>query len=342
MATKLDDLLVVATRDGLRVFERPLEEAREVLHTLKNQHVTTVSRQGQTLLAGTTAGLFRSTDLGQTWYAAKYGLTESHLRWVSYHPERQGLALAGAEPASIFYTEDNARTWRACYEVAELRDENKWYLPYSPEAGCVRGFAFHGDRAYAAVEQGGLLRSDDAGQHWHLVAGSTGDPQASIPEGYLHTDVHSVAVHPSSSDWVVAPTGGGLYRSQDGGANWEHLYDCYCRAAWLDPDDAAHMIFGPADGVDERGRIEETFDGGATWRPANEGTAASWLNHMVERLIQWDDTLLAVLSNGHMLATDLSEIVWQRVLPEIDDARALAVPSRGLGTSRGVIRSKSN
>ena len=67
------------------------------------------------------------------------------------------------------------------------------------ESGCVRGFAVHGNRLYAAVEVGGLLRSDDAGKTWGLVAGSNGRPQFGRPPAkQIHPDVHSVAVHPSS------------------------------------------------------------------------------------------------------------------------------------------------
>ena len=319
------DFLFVATKNGLRTFRRPLDDAQEVVHTLPGREMTTVSAQGDTLLAGATDGLLLSEDLGQTWRTAGEGLTEPHLRRVHYHPDRPGVALAGTEPAAIFRTDDNAKSWREPPEVARLRDENDWYLPYSPAAGCVRGFAFHGERAYAAVEQGGLLRSDDGGETWRLAEGSTGDPQASIPEGFIHTDVHSVTVHPSSPDHVIAPTGGGLYRSEDGGRFWTYLYDCYCRAVWVNPENADHLVFGPADGVDRNGRIEVTGDGGTTWEPASDGLETPWSNHMVECLVLWNEELLAVLSNGHLIAAPLRDLTWRRVLPEVDDALAAAV-----------------
>ena len=103
-------------------------------------------------------------------------------------------------------------------EVAHPRDGHHWFLPYSPEAGCVRGFAVHGERVYAAAEVGGVVRSDDGGQTWRLAHGSDGQPAFGEPRWPLvHPDVHSIEVHPSSPDLVLAATGGGLYRSQDGG-----------------------------------------------------------------------------------------------------------------------------
>ena len=89
--------------------------------------------------------------------------------------------MAGTEPAGIFVSRDGAANWRECPEVGQLRDAHHWFLPYSPAAGCVRGFAFHGQRAYAAVEVGGVLRSDDEAQTWQLAAGSDGNPDLAGP-----------------------------------------------------------------------------------------------------------------------------------------------------------------
>jgi photosystem II stability/assembly factor-like uncharacterized protein len=188
----------------------------------------------------------------------------------------------------------------------------------------VRGFAFDGSRGYAAVEQGGLLRTDDAGCSWRLVGGSTGDPHAPVPDDGIHSDVHSVVVHPSSADLVFAPTGGGLYVSEDGGEAWTELYDCYCRAVWVDPGDADHLVFGPAAGVDSNGRIEETTDGGATWEDASRGLDVPWPNHMVSRLEQVGDELMAVLSNGDLIAAPLEALAWRRALPDLTGVAAVA------------------
>jgi len=115
----------------------------------------------------------------------------------------------------------------------------------------------------------------------------------------------------------LAPTGGGLYRSTDGSKTWTSLYDCYCRAAWLDPDDPDHLILGPAGFVDANGRIEETRDGGQTWQLASTGLDAPWRRYMVERFAQVGGELLAVLSNGQLLAAPLSTLDWRRILPEV-------------------------
>ncbi len=321
----MDNLIFVATKDGLIAAQRGDDDWRAADHNLASQNVTCVSVQEGKVLAGTTNGIFHSEDLGRTWRPADVGLSVSHIRWIQYHPDVGGRAFAGTEPAAIFVTDDDAKTWRECPEVARLRDENDWYLPYSPEAGCVRGFAFEGDRGYAAVEQGGVLRSDDTGETWQPVEGCEPNPRAERPETFVHPDVHSIVA--LSSGAVLAPTGGGLYLSGDGGKFWMQLYDCYCRAVWVNPNDEAHLIFGPADSVDTNGRIAESRDGGQTWAAISTGLELPWPDHMVERFVQVENELLAVLSNGHLLAAPLAPLLWRRILPEIDTVNAVAVAS---------------
>ena len=316
------ELLLLATEDGLAVCEGP--EWQVSRRGLAGRPVTSVIAREGVILAGTGEGVFRSDDLGRGWQAASRGLTDPHIRWLAYHPDISDLEFAGTEPAGIFVSHDGGGSWRAAPEVGRLRDQHGWALPYSPEAGCVRGFAFHGRRAYAAVEVGGVLRSDDTGETWSLAAGSTGDPDLEgPPEPFVYPDVHSIAVHPSSPDLVFAPTGGGFYTSSDGGTSWACVYDCYCRAVWVDPHDPAHLVLGPADGVDRNGRIEATQDGGRAWAPASDGLGVPWQRGMVERFAQVDDELMAVLSNGRLYSAPLAGLEWRQLLPDVKHVNAI-------------------
>ena len=316
--------LLLATRHGLIVCERDEDGWRAAARVLPNRDVTSVIGREGVILAGTTDGVYRSDDMGVTWREASAGLSSRHIRWMAYHPDVSDLEFAGTEPAGIFVSHDGGGTWRACPEVAELRDRHEWSLPYSPEAGCVRGFAFLGTRGYAAVEVGGVLRSDDSGETWRLVEGSDGNPDLEgPPEPLVYPDVHSVSVHAWSRDAVIAPTGGGFYRSTDGGKTWSLIYDCYCRAAWINPKDPQNILLGPADGVDRDGRIEATNDGGMTWLSASGGLQVPWSRGMVERFTQVGDDMLAVLSNGELLSTALSELQWRRLLPSVEGVAAV-------------------
>ncbi|HSL30877.1 MAG TPA: sialidase family protein [Anaerolineales bacterium] len=318
--------IILATQRGIVIFQHNPINGQEPARSLSDQNVTSVTARDGTIIAGTEDGIFRSIDAGKHWEEASEGLTIRHVRWMAHHPDVATRIFAGTEPAGIFVSQDAGMSWRLCPEVAELRDQHRWSLPYSPEAGCVRGFAFHGSRLYAAVEVGGVLVSDNNGETWQLAEGSDGNPDfEGPPEPFVYPDVHSIEVHPSSLDLVYAPTGGGFYRSNDGGRTWRLLYDCYCRAVWVDPNDSDRIILGPADYVDSNGRIEESRDGGHTWSLASNGLKVPWHRGMVERFFQADQELYAVLSSGQVFRTSLPDLEWQRALPGMTGVNAMAL-----------------
>jgi photosystem II stability/assembly factor-like uncharacterized protein len=322
--------LYIATAIGLFIVTQNNAGWETVRHTLKEKTLTSVAVSRGIIIAGTTDGIWRSTDNGKTWHEANKNLALRHVRWIANSSDTRATFLAGTEPAGIFVSRDGGESWRGRPEVGEMRDANGWFLPYSPEAGCVRGFAVaksdnDRNRMYAAVEVGGVLVSDDGGKTWNMADGSDGNPDFNREFGKMvHPDVHSITVHPTSSDLVTAATGGGLYRSTDGGQNWKNIYRCYIRAVWVDPADHQHLIAGPADGVSRNGRIEESFDGGQTWHHASDGMpAAPWSRHMVERFVQLDNNLFVVLSNGELWLRPRDKTMWQRILSEIPRIKAV-------------------
>jgi photosystem II stability/assembly factor-like uncharacterized protein len=320
------DTLLLATDHGLLECRRNGSSWEEEFRGLTDRKATAVIAREGVILAGTTDGVFRSDDGGRTWREASEGLQSRHVRWMAYHPDISDREFVGTEPAGIFVSHDGGETWRGCPEVAELRDRFGWFLPYSPEAGCVRGFAFHGDRVYAAVEVGGVLRSGDAGETWRLAGGSTGEAVFDIPpEPRVHSDVHSVAGHPSSTDLVFAATAEGLYRSEDGGDTWTvSQAGMYCRGVWIDPEDADHVVLSPNDSVAHmNGRIEESRDGGRSWQVASEGLDLPWPHRCIERFILIEDELFGVSNDGRLYSSPPDRPFWRRILPEISGIRGV-------------------
>lgn len=314
--------LILATEDGVWLAEDNNGSWQLERRGLNGRFVTSIIAREGVILAGTTDGIFRSDDCGASWYEQSSGLTERHVRWLAYHPDVSDYEFAGTEPAAIFVSRDGGESWQERPEVASLREKFGWWLPYSPEAGCIRDFAFHGQHAFAAVEVGGLLCSDDGGSSWQLAAGSDGRPNFGEPQaGYIHPDVHSIAVHPANHNWLFAPTGGGFYTSKNGGSRWQPLYpNCYVRAVWLNPANSQEIVLGPADGSSgKNGRIEHSLDGGNTWQPLTSAQNRS----MVERFVQVGSHLFAVMSNGSVWHSPLPRQNWTPILPKETRINAL-------------------
>ena len=326
----MQTFLYIATAAGFFLAAHSGGDWEIVRHSLVQQELTGIVVTEDLILVGGRDGIRRSTDNGATWQSVSQGLAIRYVRWLTAVHGKPGALLVGTEPAGIFVSLDRGLTFEARPEVMALRDRHGWRLPYSPAAGCIRGFAVaqggkHPTRVYAAAEVGGVLVSDNSGGRWALVAGSDGDPDLYRDLGTgVHPDVHSLAVSPGNADLVLAATGGGLYRSDNGGRSWLNVYPSYMRAVWVDPADARHLVAGPADGVARNGRIEESFDGGRHWQPASEGLTSPWPRHMVERFVAIEAGLLAVLSNGELWLRSSGETAWLHILKDLPRVSAVA------------------
>ena len=83
----MDDLRFLATEQGVVIAQRAGDGWREVSRRLTDQRVTCLVAREGVILAGTRNGIFRSDDVGQTWWAASTGLTHPHVRWLAFHPD---------------------------------------------------------------------------------------------------------------------------------------------------------------------------------------------------------------------------------------------------------------
>ena len=319
----MTDKIIAATDQGIVFLNRIQGGWEQDAVQMEEQKFTSIAvAESGSVLAGTRKGLFLSLNGGTTWQESNQGLSQLHLRSIAFHPDNPGFAYAGTEPAAIFISKDGGLNWQECLEVARLRDQYDWFLPYSPEAGCIRGFAFYGKNGFAAVEVGGMLASYDFGESWQLTQDQN---NLNPPSKKIHADVHRVYIHPKSKNTVLAPTGGGLYLSEDGGQEWSQIHPYYCRGAWSDPNYKNTIVLGPADGPDRNGRIERTADGGKTWEKADTGLDTPWNRTMIERITPVGDELFAVLSNGRLIYANKSELSWQTLLTAAKGVRDLAV-----------------
>ncbi|NDJ78282.1 MAG: hypothetical protein GYB65_18695 [Chloroflexi bacterium] len=171
-------------------------------------------------------------------------------------PSQPGTLYVAQDGGQVYVTTDNGFTWAPT--AGQPGDNSFSYALDVDSAG----------RIFAGTVNDGLWRSVDGGASWELV----------YPDTVFRVLATDSAVYVPAGD-------GNLYRSTDGGDTWARLTDLAPAdqgdgvplqgfAVAVDPTDPDHIVFGLRDtwhAADAGGGVLESFDGGATWTPANEG-----------------------------------------------------------------------
>ncbi len=163
---------------------------------------------------GETSGLYRSLDGGDNWRKLTKGLPQ-------YDVGRIGVQVSASHPniaysiyadesgdfRGIFRSEDHGDSWRQVNDTSLV----EMYHTYGWWFGNIRIDPQNPDVVYAL----GLdtWKSIDGGKTWQNTSAEQG----------VHVDQHGLVIHPQNSDFLVLGNDGGVYTSNDGGENWQHL-----------------------------------------------------------------------------------------------------------------------
>jgi len=245
--------LIVATRTGIKILEREKLGAPWQLAAtaLEQHHMSTMTmlpggRPG--VLAGTHGdGIFWSSD-GRNWEPRNEGLRIKDIYTLAAVIENGALVVyAGTEPASLFRSTDLGKSWSERPAISEQKNKD-WTFPAPPHIAHTKMLAFDPrdpQHIFAAIEQGALLETRDAGMSWRELA------DYSRPDDRAFKDLHNVVVVPSKPERMFMTTGCGSYRSEDGGQHWVRMTDESFRLAYpdhigLSPDEKTLFMSGAA------------------------------------------------------------------------------------------------
>ena len=178
-------------------------------------------------------GIYKSTDGGENW--TNVGLKDSeHIAKILVDPKDGNNVVACAmghawndnDERGVYKTSDGGKTWKkvlagangssGCALLAMSRQE-----PQTMYAS-MWDFRREGWTFRSGGPGSGLFKSTDGGDHWSEIQDSNAKGLPPKPWGRV-----AVAVAPSKPQVVYAnieaEKGRGLYRSDDGGANWTKL-----------------------------------------------------------------------------------------------------------------------
>ncbi len=154
---------------------------------------------------GSSGGLFRSTDGGTTWQELSNGLPSGETGRVT-------IALAPSNPKMIYAIIETKST--ALYRSADGGEH--FERRNSDENISVRPFYF----AELTVDQ--INPEKIFRPALFLSTSEDGGKSFSIRNAQIHGDHHALWIHPKRPQSMIIGTDGGVYFSDDAGAQWRH------------------------------------------------------------------------------------------------------------------------
>jgi photosystem II stability/assembly factor-like uncharacterized protein len=235
------------------------------------------------------AGVWRSTDLGETWEISSeglnYGENGRRLSKLSGLTAAHGRILAGAETAGVFESRDGGSTWSLLSTLDGQPGREEWNDPANQPPGHLGLPAIlpHPDDAsrYWAVVQGiGIFETTDDGASWTpRNRGLRADwPREHEETGFC---VHKLVMSPSDNERLYQQNHCGMHRSDDAGESWveitEGLPTDFGFAAAVHPHDRDSFYVIPLDPghgrtmPDGQAAVWRTSDAGASWTRLDQG-----------------------------------------------------------------------
>jgi photosystem II stability/assembly factor-like uncharacterized protein len=252
-----------------------------------------------TILAATSAGLFRSRDHGDTWTCLVEPAPGEQMWSVLVHPANHRTLLTGTAPLGLYRSDDDGGTWRRMPRPA-IAERMIGAFPSRIMRLAVA--PSRPDTIWAGMEVNGAMRSDDGGESWTDLSNELvrlshqPELQSAIltkdtAEGML--DVHAICVSPAAPETAFLAVRMGLFRGDNGGAEWQDLgigkyaaHLRYGRDVVVSPSDPMTLFACVADAArGKAGRLYRSQDLGQSWT-------------QFDRAIDVRSTMMAVAVHG--------------------------------------------
>lgn len=116
---------------------------------------------------------------------------------------------------SLYFSDDNGRKWTATKDPLAF--------PEKADTSLAKIWSIKADstgKLFFGVEPSALFSSEDGGETWELCEGLWNHPHRSQwGPGFGGLCLHTI-LHLSRSNWVIATSTGGCYRTEDAGETW--------------------------------------------------------------------------------------------------------------------------
>ena len=205
--------------------------------------IRSLAASGGTIFAGTDSGVYRSFDYGASWTAVDSGPVNVRSLAVSGITLFAGTHEPGVD--GIYFSTNNGISWTALADFDVPADPDDW--------SGVHSLAVSDDNLFVVNDSGCLFRSTDHGTSWNII--DYGLPDSSV-----------TCLAANGSSIFTGTRRSGVFRSIDNGTSWTAVNCTFTKIPiQLLPVSNGTIFAGTYDGV------YRCSDNGASWTAATSG-----------------------------------------------------------------------
>lgn len=200
------------------------------------------------------AGIFKSTDGGDTWTQLA---STSAADWSGgvekISISRDGNTVLAATkavysnvPSAIWRSTDGGSTWT---ETLKTNGVEAWSVEFHPTDN---------SRAVAGTKSGQAIYTTDGGATWNLANGISADSLVTVAYAQSNPTIVYAGVDRNGGEIYKSGDGGQTYSLVNTGTGYLGDQGWYCNVVWVDPTDAGHVLISGLD-------IYRSTDGGSNF-----------------------------------------------------------------------------
>jgi len=278
-----------------------------------NPDIVYVAAMGDLWKSSEARGVYKSTDGGETWNRILYANEDAGAVDLVFEPGNPRIIYAstwnvrrtphgfssGGPGSELWKSTDSGATWELLTELPNMPEEPRGIIGVTVSPA-------NPDRVWAIIEadDGGVFRSDDAGETWAKI----NSDRALRSRAWYYTRIIADSqdenkVYVMNVSYGVSTDGGKTFSLHNAPHGDHH-------DLWIDPDDNTRMI------IADDGGAQVSTDGGDSWstyynQPTMQFYRVATDDHFPYRIYgaQQDNTSIRVLHRSDGIA--ISERDWE-------------------------------